>query len=413
MQFRQKLLFDRLLGTPLGFLCNVLAWLLGKLLQRDHRLADLNGKTVVVFKLMGLGSILEFTPALQALKKRYPQCRIVFVSSKANAALLRLYPNLIDEVLLIGDSKLFSLFATTARVLWRLIGMRADTFINLEVYSRFASIFAACTLARNRMAFYRKSTTFRKSLDTHLIFFNTQKNIREIYALPVRLLTGEDFPLHSFPQPQLTPQASSQVEAYLQQEHIGAFVLINPNASELMPERKWVAAYWVVVIQALVRQGGFNVLLSGSASERPGVMQSLFDELPPDVQPKVRVVAGVLPLEAFWVLLGRSRVLLTVDSGPYHMAVAMQHPVISLWGPGDPAHYAIDYPQALLLKHAVYCAPCLYHADIPPCAGDNYCMKSIMPQELLHAAGQLLQINFLPEPCAMAPTAYVPGTVVR
>ena len=72
--------------------------------------------------------------------------------------------------------------------------------------------------------------------------------------------------------------------------------------------------------------------------------------------------------------------MLTNDTGPMHMAFALQKPVVCLVGPADPVHYGMEGPNVATLYAAVSCSPCIYEVDEPPCRGNNVCMKRLSPQ---------------------------------
>jgi heptosyltransferase-2 len=54
----------------------------------------------------------------------------------------------------------------------------------------------------------------------------------------------------------------------------------------------------------------------------------------------------------------RSRLMVTTDSGPRFFAVAFDVPVITLFGPTDPAWTRTHYEREICLQHAVPCGPC-------------------------------------------------------
>ena len=71
MTHRARILADRLVAMPVAFLFNGLARVLGVVLRRDHSMTYGNINRIVVAKLIGMGSILQATPLLRALKQKY------------------------------------------------------------------------------------------------------------------------------------------------------------------------------------------------------------------------------------------------------------------------------------------------------------------------------------------------------
>ena len=105
MKTSQKIIIDKLIGTPLVYLINASARFLGFILGIDHSL-DKPFKTIVVSKYVGLGSIIQATPLLQTLRKNFPDSHIIFVTSASNKVLLDHIPE-VNEVLTISDKTFF------------------------------------------------------------------------------------------------------------------------------------------------------------------------------------------------------------------------------------------------------------------------------------------------------------------
>src|SRR5579863_4203889 len=102
MTHRQRILADRFLAVPIALLFNGLARVLGRLLQRDHTITPNNVNRIVVAKLIGMGSILQATPLLKALKHQYPDAKLTFVTMRSNQELLKRL-SWVDEILVLDD----------------------------------------------------------------------------------------------------------------------------------------------------------------------------------------------------------------------------------------------------------------------------------------------------------------------
>jgi heptosyltransferase-2 len=200
---KQRILVDRLVAVPAAFLFNGAARLLGFLMRRDHSITPENVKVIVVAKLIGMGSILQATPLLRALKCSYPDAKLIFVSLHSNRELLKRLP-CVDEILVLDDRSLLAMGTTTVQTIATLVARRASLYFDLEVYFGFASILALCAVTRNRLGFYRYSVAFKKGIYTHLVYFNTRMPVRQLYlqlgrvaGVPVNRsvsMTGSDFP---------------------------------------------------------------------------------------------------------------------------------------------------------------------------------------------------------------------------
>jgi ADP-heptose:LPS heptosyltransferase len=86
-------------------------------------------------------------------------------------------------------------------------------------------------------------------------------------------------------------------------------------------------------------------------------------------------------------LIRNTQLMITNDSGLLHIARSLHVPIVSLWGPGAPAHYGgqSEKKHRIFYNADIYCSPCIYKTDVPPCRGNNVCMKSISPSDVYTA----------------------------
>jgi ADP-heptose:LPS heptosyltransferase len=391
MTHRQRILADRLVAVPVAFLLNGITRLLGKAMRRDHSMSQSNIRHIVVAKLIGMGSILQATPLLKALKRQYPQATITFVTMRSNRDLVNRL-SCVDEALVLDDSGILAMASATLRIIVALIRRRADLYFDLEVYSAFASLLALASAARNRIGFYRHSVAFKKGIYTHLVFFNTRIPVRRLYLQLGRVM-GVPRNQTELTGPIRVDDAGRSSLQRIFSESPGwqaqdPYIVVNPNASDLLLERRWPAEYVVETLTQLVH-AGHQIALIGIGGERPYV-QSLFDRLSPDVQSRVNNTAGRLTLGELLAALEGAACILTNDTGPMHMAIALGRPTVCLFGPADPEHYGQDLDFVEIFYFPVFCSPCLYEADEPPCHGDNICMQRILPEPVIQAVHRLV-----------------------
>lgn len=390
MNYRSKLFIDRLIGPPVGFISNIAALLAGAVLRRDHSFKPLNGREIMICKIVGMGSIVEFSPSLRALKKRYPDVRITFITSASNKECMQMLREFTDDVLYINDRNFATLFLSFCSVTVRMMRKRSDTFLNLEVYSYFTTFLSLLSLSRNRYGYYRKSTAFRKGIDTHHVYFNTKKSIREIYAELLKLLDVTEIDYSTVFPFYIRNEQVEKAEAFIKSRQIGHFIIINSNASDLMPERRWDTENWKAVISHFMQKTNYTVLLSGSLSEHKIVATGFANELS-TFDTRVYNIAGQFALDGYVYLLKNAVMIISNDSGPLHLAFSQQSSSLSLWGPTDPDHLSIKQSFNIDIYKNVYCSPCLHNADRPPCNGNNICMKQISPSEVIEKAMFLLK----------------------
>ncbi|MBD3419875.1 MAG: hypothetical protein GF398_07145 [Chitinivibrionales bacterium] len=394
MKLSTKILLDRVIARPLATLVNVLVWPLGKILNRDHAADPDKVKNIVVLKFIGMGSILRSTPMLKALKSKYPGSRLHFITRSSNKQLLKRLET-IDQPMYVEDSNLLLLFMYTIKTLVQCWIIRVDLFFDLEVYSGFSTLLATASLARNRYGFYRFSAMFRMQLHTHLVYFNDSKNIAEIYMQLAAACNAwsDDFKLV---EPAISDKEVHELEEFIDQpigELTDNAVIINPNASELMYERRWPLSYFAALVNHLTENSKLTFYIVGNKQERD-YCNMLVNVLSREAQSKTTNTAGGISFGAALALIKRAKLMITNDSGLYHLSLSMGTPTLSLWGPVSPTHYA-NYHYCInefAYNEFTYCSPCVHRVDRPPCAGNNICMKSIKPSTVYSKACNLLKI---------------------
>lgn len=374
MKTRFKLNVDHYVGGTLAWLLNAAARAVACLWRRDHGLTQ-PPRTILFLKFMGLGSIARAAFLLAAARAKYPHARIAFGCFSGCAGLVRLYPQ-VDEVLVVRDQGLVTLALDTLRLLWWSWRQRVDLVIDLEVHAKYSTVIAGLTLARDRAGFGGLTSRFRRGLYTHLVFFNPIRRVDLAYRQLGRALGLDPTPHWVRP----VPPSAARDEAAGLLEQLGVapgdrVVGVNVNASDLRIERRWPAENFARVIATLQDLPRLHVLLIGSPAERAYVTRA--QQLIGPLRVPVHNIAGRLSFAGFVALLERLSVLLTTDSGPLHIAAALGTATVSVWGPGHPQHYAPHGPQHTVFYRPIYCSPCIYTTDHPPCGGDNQCLKRL------------------------------------
>jgi hypothetical protein len=187
MKTRTKIAIDRALGLPLAWLFNIAARILGKLLRRDHSITTENVRTIVIAKYVGMGSIIQATPLIWSIRARYPKAKVIFLTGRSCRRLVERLEH-IDTIMTIDDTGQLQVARTSLRTIVRLIRARVDLYLDLEIYSAYASLMALLSLARNRIGFYRESAQHKRGNYTHLMYFNTWNLIRHVYLQLGRLV---------------------------------------------------------------------------------------------------------------------------------------------------------------------------------------------------------------------------------
>lgn len=367
MNTKRKILLDKFLGAFIAFPLNFLVRLVGLVTNFDHSLKG-EKKNIVVCKFKGMGSIIQSTPLIQTLKANYPEANIIFVSSIENKAILERI-TIIDQVLLVNDNGIFKLIGSSTKLLFRLIRTRVDLYIDLEIYSNYSSIITTCSLAKDRFGYYLSTSKYRMGMYTHMMYFNTTSPITESYLQFARLLECENIVHNQFvfeEKSELKPDFTN-------------YIVVNPNASDLRIERRWPKESFVELVKMISSQENApKVVLIGSKNEA-----SYVSEISSHFKKDDNVIdlSGKTTLDELIELIRGCNYVITNDTGPMHLSSALNKKTIALFGPCSPQQYAVGEHIIPIYKN-LYCSPCVHEFIVPPCKGNNQCMKSILTTDV-------------------------------
>lgn len=378
MKTRSMIRLDQALGLPL---C-LLAFLLhqpARLLRRAR--PDAPVRRILVIKFLGMGSILLATPLLRRLRERWPDARITFLTFAPNAELLgRL--SYVDEVEVVPRRSAWGLLAAAPALLAALRRSRFDLVIDLEFYSRLSNLVSWATGARRRIGFFVRAR-WRGTLLTDPVYFNpTLPYGRAVLALLKPLgLDGAD--ADRLLVPRLGARTQAEAGARLAELGVpvsGTLVVVNVNASDLCEERRWPAERFARLVERFPTEIApvDRFVFIGGPGEQSAVQQVL-DLVTGPARGSCLDLSGRTRLAELCVLLQRSALLVTNDSGPLHLAAALHVPTVSFYGPETPALYGPVGADHLVFYAGHWCSPCLsvYNAKIAMCHGENECMRRL------------------------------------
>jgi lipopolysaccharide heptosyltransferase II len=151
--------------------------------------------------------------------------------------------------------------------------------------------------------------------------------------------------------------------------------------------KRWPIPYWARLIERLIREQGANVVLTGANADLP-----LIEQIMQRAQEKPVNMAGKTSLVQLAALLQQADLVISGDSGPMHIAAAVNTPLIAIHGPTDPALSGPVSPRATVLRSDIWCSPC-YTARGGPADCRFFttqCMKDITPEQVLATVRQKL-----------------------
>jgi ADP-heptose:LPS heptosyltransferase len=159
--------------------------------------------------------------------------------------------------------------------------------------------------------------------------------------------------------------------------------LLNPNASDLLPLRKWENAKFVELGRRLLAEfPSSRLVVTGAPSERAGA-----DQLCRAIDSTRAVsAAGRTSLRELLTLYTLASVLVTNDSGPAHFASLTPVHTVVLFGPETPRLFGSRSPETTIIWKQLACSPCVsvFNHRLSPCR-NNLCMQLITVDEVFDA----------------------------
>lgn len=384
---------DHWLGLPLCFLFGLISVVARRIFGSRKRVISGEG-TIAVFKFFGMGSMIQASPLLRAIRRRYPKAHLTFVTFKGNQQLISGL-GVCDTVRIIRTSSPFTFVLDVIRQVFWLRLKRTEAVIDLEFFSKFSTLLSFATRSPIRVGFHLNDF-WRHSLITHPIYFNYFKHISDVYEQAGKRI---DVVIDSRELIRLEPDAESRNSAATFFEDLGwpndAIILgVNINAGALSLERRWPLDNWRFLIEKLFeKHPNVRIVLTGSKDEKQYV-ESFAAAFTPALTQKLAISAGQWSLMEFVAGLELFDGFLTNDSGPMHFAAMLQIPTVSLWGPGRPHFYGPQVSTDRSLYADYPCSPCLYMFTTFEgmwCDHEGWCMQALKPMYVLDAVEEMLK----------------------
>jgi lipopolysaccharide heptosyltransferase I len=354
-------------------------------------------RRILLIKLSAVGDVVHTIPVLNKLRRRYPAARIDWLVTPAIAELIRHHPAVSNVVLFIRQDWSspwrpgWPALGRVAKLVAELRRARYDLIVDMHGQFRTA-FFTLAAGAPVRIGFDRpRPDVWHASERTFPLdaYKHAWKGARElswiaythhiavptldVHAVDRYLTIGSMLGLDggpadfSFPVP---GDAIARVDALLRANGIaaGSRVLL------CAPGTNWETKHWSVERFAEVARHflarGWRMVLIGSERER-GVCARVAAAAPGTVD-----LCGQTSLTELAALVRRGSGAITNDSGPMHMAVALDRPVVSIFGPTDALWIGPYGRPDAVLRADLPCAPC-YLRELRHCRHGHACMGEI------------------------------------
>lgn len=357
---------------------------------------------ILVINLMHLGDLMLVTPTLTTLRRNFPDDYIALLADKKLGDLVKYNKNL-NECILIDKKGVDDHLSSFIKFIFKIRAMKFDLVINLHRNER-ASAIAAFSGAKKIVGYSKPgfSLLFDKVLPNPSIARHIKRGFKVEYQ------PGTQHQVHSHFDvlkacginkifdnglEMWIPEEVERESEKIFSDNFGDLKVVALNIGASWLTKRWLDSYFAECADILIEKGYGIAFLGGDMDKE--IVLSCIDKMKHKKSDRVRIFTGKFSLAMLAGFLDNCVLFLTTDSGPMHVGVARNIPIVTMFGASPvPGFYPYD-AKDILIKAPEPCHPCGKH--ICPRAGDDNlaCMKKIPVEvvmkyvfELLEAYGQ-------------------------
>lgn len=327
-------------------------------------------RSILIIKPGAIGDLLQITPTIRALKKKFPAASItVLVGVEGTKPLFLHNPN-VSNVLVCDRKGAQRGLIAFCRFLFRVFRVRYDLVVNFQ-RSRLATWLITLAALPRKVLVYKKA----RGRKVHAVI----NHFETICPLGIEK-EGGDYSL------ELHPAESDQefADAFIRTAGLTGrtLVALNPGASSLI--KCWAPARFAQLAGRLQQELNVATVVVGGPYE-----SYLYDAIAAAMDEPPLNLVGKTSLLKLAAVLERTACLVSGDTGPLHIATAVGTPVVALFGAIDPARTGPVGAGHIVIRHPeVTCVPCMGKK----CVNPHYleCMEKIEVDEVFEAVKNFL-----------------------
>lgn len=333
---------------------------------------------ILVWLPSPLGDAICATPALRAVREHFAQSNITFLAAPFTQAILS--PTTFCNQWLTPENGLAARVRQLRRASYDSVILLKNSF-GSALTVRLAGV-------KQRVGYARDGRSFLLT-DRIRPLKDAKKNFKPVSSVEYYLAITESLgatPTSRLPELEV---AASDIDAIRKQfpELAGRdrpLVILVPGGA-FGPSKLWPSERFAACAEALIERHNAQVIISVAPTgpERQAAEAiSTRCRYPLVHLGKMSLTGGQLK-----ALFLQAELVLTNDTGPRHIAIALRRKVVTLFGPNNPSWTHTDYPDEIRIIGKGPCVPC----DKPVCrAMEHYCMQSITVEQVVEAADRLL-----------------------
>lgn len=341
------------------------------------RLSRREFRRILIIKPSSFGDVIHALPVLNGLRCRYPKARIVWLVASGCAGLVESNPAL--DGIIRFDRKRYGLLGRNpwaslefAEFIRRLRAERFDLVVDLQGLFR-SGFLAAASGARHRIG-------FANAREFGWMFYNYRVDVPdpEMHAVERNYLFARHLGFADVPirfNLAVRPEARANVRRMLAEKGLvggEGYIVVGPGTR--WETKQWPADQFAAAISRISTDQGLPVVLTGMVEER-GIAARVMAA----ASGRVIDLSGSTSLQEVIALIEGARAVLMNDSGPMHLATALNKPLVAIYGPTSPARTGPYGRGEAVARLDLPCSPC-YLKKIADCRHGHRCLRELSPE---------------------------------
>ncbi|HEX5438081.1 MAG TPA: glycosyltransferase family 9 protein [Gemmatimonadaceae bacterium] len=280
-------------------------------------------RRICVVMMSAIGDAVHVLPVITALKRHAPHAHITWVLQPGPASLVRGHPA-VDEIVLFDPRRGWKALLDVRRSLAQ---RRTDLLLDLQVYAK-AGLVTLLAKAPVKLGFDRaRARDLNWLATTHRIPPHAPQHVQDQYFEFLDVLGIPHEPVEWGLGP-WESERGRQREFLARLDRPAATLVIGSSHRQ----KEWLAERWAELVDVLAGDFGLQPVLAGGASDRERRTAQIIRER---AHHEPISTLGV-PLRELVGVLDASALVISLDTAPLHMAVALGRPVVSLMGYNSP-----------------------------------------------------------------------------
>lgn len=358
---------DRYLG---GFICIILSFFNFKPGKPAY-------KRILLIQFWGIGETILTLPAINELRKKYKGSEIDVLTTKR-----------VDEVFFnnknISNIRLVDLNPISIKLFILANFRKYDLVIDMEEYLNISSIISFF-VGKVRVGY---GHALRSRLYTEKVEYNDRQHVSQTYMDLLKPL-GIKVKVTGLEKLAYLQEDRENLESILRKNGISErFIVFSPGVAESSRFRMWPQERWAELLkQVNAKYKKTNVVFVGNSDMKESIEKIILNAGSPK---NAFNLAGKTSLTGLFVLMEKAGLVVSIDSGPMHIAAAQGVRTIGLFGPNTPVRFAPLNKRSVSIYRPVAPPVINVHKGEVPTHSDIDFMGSIQVEDVMEAVGKLM-----------------------